>query len=224
DRGPPEALLGGLLPDARRRPALRRAARAEGIPRADPDPPFSPAGHCPFHGREGIPMTDIARKYTAMTPRLYDYLLAHNPAPDAVLADLRRETAALGSVAVMQIAVEQGLLLTLLARILGSRRAVEVGTFTGYSAISIARGLAPGGRLLCCDVSEEYAAIARRAFGRAGVAERIDLVVAPAIETLRKLPPDEEIDFSFIDADKVGYRGYYEELISRTRPGGLVLF
>ena len=169
-------------------------------------------------------MSDTARKFTAMTPKLYDYLLAHNPAPDPVLADLRRETAALGDMAVMQIAAEQGLLLTLMARLTGARRAVEVGTFTGYSAISIARGLAPGGRLLCCDVSEPYAAIARRAFARAGVAERIDFVIAPAIETLSALPRTEDIDLAFLDADKTGYRAYYEELLPRLRPGGVILF
>jgi caffeoyl-CoA O-methyltransferase len=99
-----------------------------------------------------------------------------------------------------------------------------VGTFTGYSAISIARGLAPDGRLLCCDVNEEWTGIARRYFARAGVAERITLRIAPALETLRALPPTPEIDLAFIDADKTGYRAYYEELLPRLRPGGVVGF
>src|SRR5213593_108912 len=103
-------------------------------------------------------------KWTTLTPELYAYLLAHNPAPDPVLRDLAAETAALGPVSLMQVAVEQAGFLTLLGRLLGARRAVEVGTFTGYSAISIARGLAPDGRLLCCDASEEWSAIARRYF------------------------------------------------------------
>jgi len=163
-------------------------------------------------------------KFTALTPTLYDYLVAHNPPPDPVLRDLAAETAALGPISMMQIAVEQGALLTFLARLLGARRAVEIGTFTGYSAISIARGLVPDGRLLCCDLSEEWAAIARRYFARAGLAERITLRIAPAIETLRALPRTPEIDLVFIDADKTGYRAYYEELLPRLRPGGVIGF
>ncbi len=163
-------------------------------------------------------------KFTALTPTLYDYLVAHNPPPDPVLRDLAAETAALGPISMMQIAVEQGALLTFLARLLGARRAVEIGTFTGYSAISIARGLVPDGRLLCCDLSEEWAAIARRYFARAGLAERITLRIAPAIETLRALPRTPEIDLAFIDADKTGYRAYYEELLPRLRPGGVIGF
>jgi caffeoyl-CoA O-methyltransferase len=163
-------------------------------------------------------------KFTALTPELYEYLVAHNPAPDPVLRELAAETAALGPVSMMQIAVEQGVLLEFLAKLVGARRAVEVGTFTGYSAISIARGLASDGRLLCCDVSEEWTAIARRYFARAGVAERITLRIAPAIETLRALPRTPEIDLAFVDADKTGYRAYYEELLPRLRPGGLIGF
>jgi caffeoyl-CoA O-methyltransferase len=163
-------------------------------------------------------------KFTALTPALYEYLVVHNPAPDAVLRELAEETAGLGPISMMQVAVEQGAFLTFLARLLGARRAVEIGTFTGYSAISIARGLAADGRLLCCDVSEEWTGIARRYFARAGVAERITLKIAPAIETLRALPRTPEIDFAFIDADKTGYRAYYEELLPRLRPGGVVAF
>jgi len=124
----------------------------------------------------------------------------------------------------MQIAVEQGAFLTFLARVLGARRAVEIGTFTGYSAISIARGLAPDGTLLCCDLNEEWTAIARRSFARAGLAERITLRLAPALETVRALPHTPEIDLAFIDADKTGYRAYYEELLPRLRPGGVIGF
>jgi caffeoyl-CoA O-methyltransferase len=163
-------------------------------------------------------------KFTALTPALYEYMVAHNPAPDAVLRDLAAETAALGSISRMQIAVEQGAFLTFLARVLGARRAVEIGTFTGYSAISIARGLAPGGRLLCCDLSEEWAAVARRYFARAGLADRITLQVAPALDTIRALPRAAEIDLAFVDADKTGYRDYYEELLPRLRAGGVIGF
>ncbi len=162
-------------------------------------------------------------KFTALTPALYDYLVAHT-AVDPVLRELAAETEALGPVSIMQVAPEQGALLTLLARLMGARRAVEIGTFTGYSAISIARGLAPGGRLLCCDVSEEWTAIARRYFARAGVADRIELRIAPAIETLRALPRTADVDLAFVDADKTGYAAYYDELLPRLRPNGLLVF
>src|ERR1051326_8013380 len=122
----------------------------------------------------------MQEKFTALTPELYAYLVAHNRTPDPVLRDLAAETAALGPISIMQISVEQGAFLTLLGRLLGARRAVEIGTFTGYSGISIARGLAADGRLLCCDVSEEWTAIARRYFKEAGVERKIDLKIAPA--------------------------------------------
>jgi len=163
-------------------------------------------------------------KFTSLTPSIYAYLLAHNPPRDRALEELAAETAALGGWSVMQIAHEQGAFLTLLARLLGARRIVEVGTFTGYSAICLARGLAPEGRLLCCDVSEEWTAIARRYFDRAGVADRIDLRIAPALDTLGALPERAEIDLVFIDADKTNYRNYYEALLPRVRPGGLFVF
>jgi caffeoyl-CoA O-methyltransferase len=163
-------------------------------------------------------------KFTSLTPSIYAYLLAHNPPRDRVLEELAAETAALGGWSVMQIAHEQGAFLTLLAKLLGARRIVEVGTFTGYSAICLARGLAPEGRLLCCDVSEEWTAIARRYFERAGVADRIDLRIAPGLETLGALPERPEIDLVFIDADKTNYQNYYEALLPRVRPGGLFVF
>ncbi len=128
---------------------------------------------------------------------------------------LQERTAALGGAARMQIGADQGALMTMLTRLVGARQAVEVGTFTGFSSICIARGLAPDGRLLCCDVSEEYTAIARQAWAEAGVADRIDLRVAPALETLRALPADPTIDLAFIDADKGGYAAYFEELVPR---------
>jgi caffeoyl-CoA O-methyltransferase len=163
-------------------------------------------------------------KFLRLTPDVYAYLLEHRSERDPILAELVAETAKLGGISLMQVAPEQGALLTLLARLMNAKRAVEVGTFTGYSAISIARGLAPGGRLLCCDVNEEWTGIARRHFAKARVADRIDLVIAPAIETLRSLPADEPIDFAFIDADKPSYRLYYEEILKRLRPNGLIVF
>jgi caffeoyl-CoA O-methyltransferase len=163
-------------------------------------------------------------KFLSLTQPVYEYLVAHTAPPDDVLRDLAEETAALGPVSVMQVAVEQGAFLTILARLMGARRAVEVGTFTGYSSICIARGLRDGGRLLCCDVSEEWTAIARRYWTRAGLDDRIELRLGPGLDTLRALPREPAIDLVFIDADKPGYRGYYEELLPRLRPNGLFVF
>ena len=130
-------------------------------------------------------------KFITLDNQLYDYLLAHGHNGDPLLHALVQETQEkLGRRAGMQIAPEQGTFMTLLARAIGARRAIEVGTFTGYSAICIARGLAEGGSLLCCDVSEEWTAIARRYWEKAGVAGRITLKLAPALDTLRALPSD----------------------------------
>ena len=163
-------------------------------------------------------------KFTALTPALYEYVVAHNPAPDPVLRDLIAETEALGGLSIMQISPEEGVFLGMLARLIGARRAVEVGTFTGYSAISIARALGDGGQLLCCDVSEEWTAIARRYFARAGLTQRITLRLAPALETLRALPAAPALDLAFVDADKTNYHAYYEELLPRLRTGGVIAF
>ncbi len=157
-----------------------------------------------------------------LTEELATYLVAHGTPPDAVQQALIDETAALPQ-ARMQVAPEQGAFMTLLTRLVGARTAVEVGTFTGYSALAIARGLPPDGRLLCCDVSEEWTAIAQRAWERAGVRDKIELRLAPAIDTLRALPTTEHVDLAFIDADKANYAAYYEELVKRVRPNGLIL-
>jgi caffeoyl-CoA O-methyltransferase len=163
-------------------------------------------------------------KFVRLDANLYNYLVAHGHNRDPLLQELATETAdKLGRVSGMQIAPEQGTFMNLLARSIGARFAVEIGTFTGYSAICIARALPPAGRLLCCDVSEEWTAIARHYWERAGVANRIVLEIAPAIETLRALPVNDPIDFAFIDADKTNYRVYYEEVLKRMRAGGLVL-
>jgi caffeoyl-CoA O-methyltransferase len=160
-----------------------------------------------------------------VTAELIDYAVAHSSWPvDDVVADLQADTRALtGGAAGMQIGPDQGALLTLLTRLVGARRAIELGTFTGYSALCIARGLADGGTLLCCDVSEEWTAIARRAWTRAGLADRIELRLGPALETLRALPADDRFDLAFIDADKIGYPDYWSELVPRMTPGGLLL-
>ena len=167
-------------------------------------------------------MADI--RSLPVTADLVDYVVAHGTWPvDDVLADLRAETDALGPVARMQIGPDQGQLLTLLTRLADARLAVEVGTFTGYSSLCIARGLADGGRLICCDVNEEWTALARRAWARAGVDDRIDLRIAPAVETLSALPEDVAVDLAFIDADKPGYLDYWNALVPRVRPGGILL-
>lgn len=154
---------------------------------------------------------------------LWGYVVDHSTKVDPVVARLTEWTLALGGVAAMQIGPDQQAFLTMLTRFAGVTNAVEVGTFTGTSALCLARGLAPGGRLLCCDVSEEWTAIAREAWAEAGVSDRIDLRIAPAIDTLRALPTDPVIDLAFIDADKQGYASYYEELVPRLRPGGWIV-
>ncbi len=158
-----------------------------------------------------------------LTPELHSYLVAHGTPPDEIQRALIEETRRLGGLALMQIAPEQGAFMTLLTRVIGARRAVEVGTFTGYSALCIARGLPEDGHLLCCDVSPEWTAIGRRYWDRDGVGKRIELRLGPAADTLRALPPDPVLDLAFIDADKPSYPIYYEELLRRLRPGGLVL-
>src|SRR3954471_5686094 len=137
-----------------------------------------------------------------LSPEIQAYLVEHGTPPDPIQEALIEETAALGGISMMQISPEQGAFMTLLTRIVGARSAVEVGTFTGYSALCIARGLPPDGHLLCCDVSEEWTSVARRAWADAGVDGKIDLVLAPAADTLRALPDEEQFDLAFIDADK----------------------
>lgn len=158
------------------------------------------------------------------TDALATYVADHSDPLDAVARSLVARTAELGDVAGMQIGADQVALMTALARITGARRAVEVGTFTGMSALAIARGLPEGGRLVCCDVSEEWTAIARDAWSEAGVADRIDLRIAPAAETLAGdlFGDDAPIDLVFVDADKGGYITYHELLVPRLRPGGVL--
>jgi caffeoyl-CoA O-methyltransferase len=162
-------------------------------------------------------------KFTVLDDELHAYLVEHGARQDDVLLRVQEETAAMGDVAVMQIAPDQGAFMTLLCKLLDAREALELGTFTGYSAICIARGLASGGRLIACELSEEYAEIAARNFDAAGVADRIEIRIGPAIETLRALPEREVFDFAFIDADKPSYPDYYEESLARLRPGGLIV-
>jgi predicted O-methyltransferase YrrM len=156
--------------------------------------------------------------------RLYDYLLAVSVREPRLLADLREETSRLPS-AGMQISPEQGQLLRLLVELVGARRCLEVGVFTGYSSTCVALSLPEGGRLVACDVSVEYTDVARRYWRLAGVMDRIDLRLAPALVTLDALIATGEggsFDFAFIDADKENYVGYYERCLALLRPGGLL--
>jgi len=172
-----------------------------------------------------VPEMAAARppKSFLLSPELAEYLVAHGTPPDAVQESLIEETAALGAIAGMQIAPEQGAFLTVFTRLIGARRAIEIGTFTGYSALCIARGLPADGRLVCCDVSEEWTAIGRRAWDAAEVADRIDLHIAPALETLAALPADSSFDLAFIDADKPNYANYFDALLPKMRTNGAIL-
>ena len=168
-------------------------------------------------------MTPNSPKSSWLPPELHQYVVDHSRPPDAVLSDLADETLErLGDRARMQIAPEQGAFLEWLTRLLGATNVVEVGTFTGYSSICLARGLAPGGRVLCCDVSEEWTSVARTYWSRAGLDDRIELRLAPAAETLAALPHDPPVDLAFVDADKEGYPTYLELLTERLRPGGVI--
>jgi caffeoyl-CoA O-methyltransferase len=151
------------------------------------------------------------------------YIADRTKPADDVLTELRADTEAMGDVSRMQVSADQGALLTLLTAVAGASFAVEVGTFTGYSSVCIARGLQPGGRLLCLDVSEEYTALARRAWAKAGLDDRIELKIAPAIGSLQALPAEEHIDVAFIDADKPNYLNYFAELVPRLRRYGLIM-
>lgn len=164
----------------------------------------------------------MTRSSIRLGDALQNYVIDHTKPLDAAQRDLVARTSELGSASSMQIGTEQAQFLTMLVRMLGAKQAVEVGTFTGFSAIAIARGLAPGGTLLCCDVSEEWTAIARDAWKQAGVDDKITLRLAPAVETLSALPSEESIDFAFIDADKASYWQYYSAILPRLRRGGVI--
>jgi predicted O-methyltransferase YrrM len=159
-----------------------------------------------------------------MTDRLYDYLLKVSLREPPLLADLRAETAKL-PMAGMQISPEQGQFMALLAELIGARRAIEVGTFTGYSSLCVAQVLRPDGKLIACDISEEFTSMARRYWAKAGLADRIELRLAPALDTLKSLLAGGGaggFDFAFIDADKTQYGAYYEAILKLLRPGGLM--
>jgi caffeoyl-CoA O-methyltransferase len=163
----------------------------------------------------------MAQIKAQITQELVDYLARH-ARQDEVLAAVERETAALPN-AMMATTPDEAALMTMLARLVGARRALEIGTFTGYGAISIARGLADGGSLTCLEVSPEYASIAQRNIESAGLSDRVQVLVGPATDSLRSMPEEPTFDFAFIDADKGSYPDYYELTVPRLVPGGLLL-
>jgi caffeoyl-CoA O-methyltransferase len=163
---------------------------------------------------------------TPVSGKLHDYLLSVSLREPDALRELREETARMPQ-AQMQIAPEQGAFMMLLTELLGANKYLEIGVFTGYSALAVALAMPPAGRVTACDVSEEFTSVARRYWQRAGVADKIDLRLAPALETLDKLLAEGRAgtyDFAFIDADKTNYDGYYERALQLLRTGGLVAF
>ncbi len=165
----------------------------------------------------------MAPKDFTLSPELHRYVLEHSLAVDAHQQALIDATAALGPIARMQISPEQGAFMQLLVAALGARLVVEVGTFTGYSTLCLARGVGEGGRVIACDVSDEWTSVGRPVWAQAGVAGRIDLRLAPATETIAALPDHPPVDLVFIDADKGNYRSYYEGLLPKVRANGIVL-
>jgi caffeoyl-CoA O-methyltransferase len=166
----------------------------------------------------------MANKTIGISDELAAYVVEFGTREPELLVRLREETAALPQHG-MQIAPEQGAFLGLLVELIGARRCIEVGTFTGYSSTAVALALPEDGRLVCCDVSEEWTSLAKKYWDEAGVAGKIDLRIAPATETLDRLLAEGEqdtYDFAFIDADKTGYDGYYERALRLVRPGGLI--
>lgn len=166
----------------------------------------------------------MAEKFIRLSDSIYEYLVSHSVRETDALAQLRAETATHPQ-ARMQIAPDQGQFMALLVRLMGAKKALEVGVFTGYSSLSVALALPPDGKLIACDVSEDYTAIARRYWQLAGVADKIDLHIAPALDTLDRLLGEgqsETFDFAFIDADKGNYQHYYDRALQLVRPGGLI--
>jgi predicted O-methyltransferase YrrM len=166
----------------------------------------------------------VSNRTISLDDRLYQYLLDHSLREPAILQHLRQETATL-EMAVMQISPEQGQFMQLLLKMLGAKRVIEVGVFTGYSSLCMAMALPDDGRIVACDIHPQWTGIARRYWQEAGLAHKVELHLAPALDTLRELIKDNQsgcFDFAFIDADKVNYLQYYELCLQLIRPGGLI--
>lgn len=166
----------------------------------------------------------MSKSILPIDDRLYDYILANWLRETPLMRRLREETSRM-PMSMMQISPDQGQFMAMLVELIGARRALEIGSFTGYSALAVASSMGPQGRLVCCDISEEYTAVARRYWQEAGLADRIELKLGPALVTLDALLTKGEagkFDFTFIDADKTNYDGYYERALRLVRPGGLI--
>lgn len=162
-------------------------------------------------------------KFISITPELHRYAVEHSSFRDRVAADVERAGEEMGELAAMQIAGDQAALITILVAATAAREALEVGTFLGYGAIAIARGLPEDGRLICCEIDEGYARRAREHLRAAGLEDKVEIRIGPALETIRAMDREKRFGFSFIDADKVEYTDYFEEALARTRPNGLIM-
>jgi caffeoyl-CoA O-methyltransferase len=162
-------------------------------------------------------------KFISITPELHRYTVEHSSFRDGAVEEVEQAGEDMGSLASMQIAGDQAAFMTILVRAIKAHDALEVGTFLGYGALAIARGLPDDGRLVCCELDEGYAERAREHLGKAGLDDRVEIRVGPALDTLRAMEATEQFDFAFIDADKTEYIDYFEETLTRLRPNGLIL-
>jgi caffeoyl-CoA O-methyltransferase len=162
-------------------------------------------------------------KFISLTPELHRYAVEHSSFRDGVVPEVERAGEEMGDLATMQIAGDQAAFITILVAAIGARRALEVGTFLGYGAIAIARGLPPDGELVCSELDEGYAERARGHLDAAGLADRVEFRIGPALESLRAMDRSEQFDFAFIDAAKTEYSDYFEETLPRIRRNGLIM-
>jgi predicted O-methyltransferase YrrM len=162
-------------------------------------------------------------KFISITPELHRYSVEHSSFRDGAVPEVERAGEEMGDLAAMQIAGDQAAFITILVRAIGARHALEVGTFLGYGAIAIARGLPDDGRLTCCELDDAYADRAREHLAEAGLDGRVEFRIGPALDSLRAMDRAEQFDFAFIDADKTEYIDYFEETLPRLRPNGLIM-
>jgi caffeoyl-CoA O-methyltransferase len=162
-------------------------------------------------------------KFISITPELHRYAVEHSSFRDGAVPEIERAGEEMGDLAAMQIAGDQAAFITVIVAAIGARSALEVGTFLGYGAVAIARGLPQDGRLVCCELDDGYAERAREHLAKAGMEERVEFRIGPALESLRAMERAEQFDFAFIDADKTEYVDYFEETLPRLRPNGLIM-
>jgi caffeoyl-CoA O-methyltransferase len=162
-------------------------------------------------------------KFISITPELHRYSVEHSSFRDGAVPEVEQAGEDMGDLAAMQIAGDQAAFITILVAATGARRALEVGTFLGYGAIAIARGLPDDGKLICCELDEGYASRAREHLSKAGLEGKVEFRIGPALESLRAMERTEQFDFAFIDADKTEYIDYFEETLPRMRPNGLIM-